>query len=312
MRLLLALKFALGCLFIATMSCSAQESHTQENNKLPASMAPARTPAEARKIQVPPLIERYIMDELKALRQELANTRVEMIREITDRELAVAQGVSNVANNTVTFFFYLFAAIGAAFAIWGWRSLQDLKSSVQEATEQEIVRLSREYEQRLTALEQELHSKGKVILDNQREIERTQSMHALWLQANQTPDPRLKIEIYDKILELSPGDQETMAYKADAALQLGDRDWALSLCNRILAENPESSAALYQRACAYAGLGQHDAAIVDLKLALEISPTLRERLPEEEEFAELAGASEFESLLGNTEQQDKLSVETKS
>ncbi len=287
-------------------TCLAQESNPQapEKSQLKISLPGDKPEIEIRKLQVEPLIERFIMDELKALRQDLANTRVEMIREITDRELSVAQGVSNVANNTVMFFFYVFAALSAVFAVWGWRSMQDLKNSVREASELEISRLSREYEKRLTSLEKELHSKGEIILENQREIERTQNIHALWLQANQTPDPRAKIEIYDKILELSPGDQETMAYKADAALLLGDRDWALSLCNRILTDNPESSAALYQRACAYAGLGNHDAAISDLKLALELSPTLKERLPEEEEFTILAGNSDFENLINHADQQD--------
>ncbi len=257
-----------------------------------------KQPVGEKSLQGKPLIERYILDELKSLRTELAETRVRTIKEITDRELAVAQAVSNVSNNTVTFFFYVFAALGAVFALWGWRSLQDLKNSVRGFSEAEIGRLSRKYEERLTSLEEELHAKGGIILENQRQIERTQKIHALWLQANQTSDPRAKIEIYDHLLELAPGDQEVMAYKADAALQLGDRDWALSLCNRIIADNPESSLALYQRACANAGIGNYEAAVADLKTALELSPTLRDRAREEGEFAAFAASAEFEALVG--------------
>jgi tetratricopeptide (TPR) repeat protein len=247
--------------------------------------------------QVSPLVERYMLDELKSLRTELSATRLEMLREITDRELKVAESVSNVSNNTVTFFFYVFAGLGAAFAIWGWRSIGDLKKTAKVAAETLIARLSDEYEVRLTQFEKDLQSKGEIILQNQREIERTQTVHALWLQANQVPNPRTKIEIYDRILELTPGDPETMAYKADAALLLGDRDWALSLCNRILEDNPDSSLALYQRACARAGLGETEAAIVDLAKAIELTPALQEQARVEEEFSPLGGLTDFEALI---------------
>jgi tetratricopeptide (TPR) repeat protein len=246
---------------------------------------------------VSPLIERYMLDELKALRNELADTRVQLVREVTDRQLRVAEAVSNLANNTVTFFFYVFAGLGTAFAFWGWTSIRDLKSTVKVAAEAEIVRLSNEYETRLTTLEIDLKSKGKTILENQREFELAQTVRALWLQSHQAPNPRTKIEFYDQILELAPGDPETMAYKADAALQLGERDWALSLCNRILEENPDSSLALYQRACAWAGLGESDAAIADLEKAIELAPSLREQTRSEEEFAPLVDHETFKNLI---------------
>jgi len=259
---------------------------------------------------VSPLIERYMLDELKALRTELSQTRIDIVREVTDRELKVAENVSNIANNTVTFFFYVFAGLGAAFVIWGWRSIRDIKQSALSGAESEITRLSREYEDRLTQLEQDLVSKGEIILQNQREIERTQTIHALWLQANQAPNPRSKIEIYDRLLEYNPGDIETMAYKADAALALGDRDWALSLCNRILEDNPDSGLALYQRACAKAGLGETDAAIIDLDRALQLTPALLEEAQKEEEFVSLAGLTDFDSLI-NQAGTDASGIQTK-
>ena len=246
---------------------------------------------------VSPLIERYMLDELKALRTELAETRINLVREVTDRELKVAENVSNLANNTVTFFFYMFAGLGAVFAIWGWRSVREIKQSALSGAESEIRRLSQEYEVRLTQLEQDLLSKGAIILQNQVEIEQTQTIHSLWLQSNQAPNPRSKIEIYDRILEYTPGDNEVLAHKADAALALGDRDWALSLCNLILEDNPDSGLALYQRACAKAGLGDADAAIIDLNKALGLTPALLEEAQKDEEFAPLVGLTDFDSLM---------------
>ena len=163
----------------------------------------------------------------------------------------------------------------------------------------ELQRLSEEFERRLTSLEDELRLKSKVINEHQHEIERTQEIHALWLQANQVTNPRSKIETYDKILELAPGDPEVMAYKADAALQLGDRDWALSLCNRLLAEEPGSANGHYQRACANAGLGFREAALADLQRAIELSESMRQPAWTEEEFEPLRDMPEFNEILGD-------------
>lgn len=48
-----------------------------------------------------PLMERYILDELKALRQDYQSLEKRMITEITDRELTVADKSLNYANVTV-------------------------------------------------------------------------------------------------------------------------------------------------------------------------------------------------------------------
>ncbi len=256
---------------------------------------PIETEAPQRS-DMPPLMERYLLDELKALRTELQDMRGQMIREITDRELAVAEKVINFSNTTVTFFFYVFAIIGAGLTLFGWHSVRDLKSSVKTAADQEVQRLSYEFETRLTALETELVSKSQVILENQTEIEKTQTIHALWMQANQTPNPRTKIEIYDRILEINPQDYETMAYKADAALDLEERDWALSLCNRILETHPDSSTALYQRACAYAGQGNLETAMGDLIRAVELTDSLREQAAVDEMLEPLRNNEDFQAL----------------
>ncbi|MEM9029582.1 MAG: hypothetical protein AAGC70_14555 [Pseudomonadota bacterium] len=286
---------AVSVLVVATPRSLAQTPVTTENQS---EVSPPATGIKA------PLVERYILDELRALRTELGETRAQMIREITDRELRVADNVSSVANNTVTFFFYVFVGLSALFGVWGWRSMRDLKDAVTTSAETEILRLSAEFETRLARLESELHSKGEIILENQREIERTQTVHALWLQANQAQDPRIKVEFYDKILELAPGDLETMAYKADAALELGDRDWALSLCNRILEQDPNSAHALYQRACARAGLGELDGAMADLSSAIELLPAMRDHAAQEDEFTPLAERDDFAAIIPQSRTQD--------
>ncbi|MCC9624713.1 tetratricopeptide repeat protein [Thalassospira sp. MA62] len=262
-----------------------------------------RTLDAAERSNMPPLMERYVLDELKSLRTDMQGMRAELLREVINRQIEAIDKAISYSSNTVTYFFYFVAAVGALLTMLGWQSLRELKSSVRNLADTELRRLSGEFESRLTTLEEELRSKSKLINEHQHEIERTQTIHALWLQANQVANPRSKIEIYDRILELAPGDPEVMAYKADAALQLGDRDWALSLCNRLLAEEPESANGYYQRACAHAGLGFKDAAIADLARAIELSASMRQPAWTEEEFDSLRDIPEFEALLGDPNDQ---------
>lgn len=244
------------------------------------------------------LIERYILDELKAIRIAHERLRVEALREISNRELNLAEEAMSYSTNTVTFFFYVFAIVGGALTLIGWRSFNDLKNHVRRLADREVARLSEEYEQRLTALEIELNEKSKIISKNQEDIEITQQIHALWLQANQAPDPRTKIAFYDQILEITPNDYETIAYKADAALQLRDLEWALSLCNRILEENPDNALAYYFRACAYSGLENYDIALEDLRNAITLSSGLIKQAESEEDFQNMFEMPEFQELIG--------------
>lgn len=257
-----------------------------------------RTLSAEERTNMPPLMERYVLDELKSLRTEMQGMRAELLREVVNRQLEAIDKAISYSSNTVTYFFYFVAAVGALLTMLGWQSLRELKSSVRNLANTELQRLSQEFEGRLTSLENELLLKSKLINEHQHEIERTQTIHALWLQANQLSNPRSKIETYDKILELAPGDPEVMAYKADAALQLGDRDWALSLCNRLLAEAPENANGYYQRACANAGLGFKEAALADLQRAVDLSESMRQPAWNEEEFEPLRDLPEFTDILG--------------
>ncbi len=292
-------------LYVFPLAASAAE-HLKPHleNSVQPHMSSEVVPSRGGTAQFSPLIERYILDELRSIRIDQERLRVEALRDITDRELNLAEEAMSYSTNTVTFFFYVFAIVGGALTLIGWRSFNDLKNHVRRLADREVARLSEEYEQRLTSLETELSVKGKIIRENQEQIEKTQLVHALWLRANQAPDPRTKIAFYDQILEITPNDYETIAYKADAALQLRDLEWALSLCNRILEENPENALAYYFRACAYAGLENYDIALADLREAIALSSGLIKQAESEEDFQNMFGLAEFQELIGGSIQKD--------
>lgn len=274
--------------------------------------AVAETPREESQSEIErgPVIsqfrENWILGELRSIRQDTMEYRNEMLRIVTDRELEVADKAMAYATNTVTYFFYLIAGAASILALLGWSTIRDLKDNIRVYAEKEMSRLTREYEDRLADLERELRRKSLTIAENQEEIERTNEIHSLWLKSTKEPTAQARIEIYDRILEMRPDDPEALAWKADAALELGEQRWALSLCDRVLEVDEENSHALYQRACAWSGLGELDNALADLEQAVAASETLRNHARAEEMFSPLHDLPRFQVLVA----EDSHDIET--
>ncbi len=252
--------------------------------------------------------ENWILGELRSIRQDMMEYRNDMNRIVTDRELEVADKAMGYATNTVTYFFYLIAGAASILALVGWSTIRDLKDNIRVYAEKEMSRLTVEYESRLADLEQELRQKSRTIAENQEEIERTNEIHSLWLKATKEGSYKEKIELYDRILELRPDDPEALAWKADAALELGEQRWALSLCDRVLEVDEDNAHALYQRACAWAGLGETDNALNDLQQAVSISDALRRHARAEEMFVPLRELERFQELVGRPEDDPEIAL----
>ncbi len=248
-----------------------------------------------------PFIERYIIDEIKILRSELEQQKVEMIREITDRELKVANSSISYATDTVTYFFYLIAAASSILLIVGWNSIREIRDRVQSIADEKVGRLVEEYEERLERVEKELLRKSRIIQENQHELEVTNEVQTLWVKATQETSWEQKIRLYDRILELRPDNAEALTYKADAALELNQHQWAISLCNRALTVEPDSGHAYFQLACAYADLGASRIALDYLKQAVCISDEYREQARQEQRLLSLSQEPDFMSVLTRPE-----------
>lgn len=249
-----------------------------------------------------PLVERYILDELKAIRHDQQDLERRLTIEITDRELDVADKSLNYANVTVTYFFYIIAGVASLIALVGWQSLKDMKQSTKEMADARLDKLAKEYETKFLALERDLKRKTRIISENNQEIEIINEVHNLWLRAQNAQTPEQKMEIYDDILKIRPGDLEALTYKADAAMEMGEYHWAMSLCNRVLEVDDNNAHALYQRACSYARLGAEEQAIYDLHRSIEVSASIRELAAEESDLVSLRGNLQFDALIeGSTD-----------
>lgn len=244
-----------------------------------------------------PLMERYILDELKALRTDQQDLEKRMIIQITDRELAVADKSLNYSNVTVTYFFYVIAAVASLVALIGWQSLKEMKQNTREMADKQLNKIAQDYEKKFVALERDLKRKTRIITENNREIEIINEVHNLWLRAQNVQTAEQKMDVYDEILKVRPGDLEALTYKADAAMEMREFHWALNLCNRVLEVDDQNAHALFQRACAYAQLGAEVQAIDDLQRSINASSSMRELVVEETDFDPLRGLERFEALL---------------
>lgn len=249
-----------------------------------------------------PLMERYILDELKSLRQEQQDLERKLTVQITDRELSVADKSLNYANVTVTYFFYIIAGVASLIAFVGWQSLNEFKHNTREMADKRLDTIAKEYEKKFSVLERDLKRKTRIISENNKEIEKINEIHNLWLRAQSMPTPEQRIDVYDEILGIRPGDLEALTYKADAAMEINEYHWALSLCNRVLDLDNSNGPALYQRACAYSRLGVEEQAIEDLEHAIEASPSIRDLINTEPDLEGLHGNPRFDLLL-HTEHQ---------
>jgi len=243
------------------------------------------------------LIERYVLDELKLLRHDFQDLERRMTIEMTDRELDVADKSLGYASNTVTYFFYIIAGVASLIAMIGWQSLREIRENTKKTANQQIKQISEQYERQFEALEKDLRRKTRRIADNHTEIEKINDIHNFWLRAQKAQTPEQKIEAYNEILKIRPGDLEALASKADAAMEMREFHWALSICNRVLEVDDNNHDALYQRACAYACLGAEEQALYDLTRAIDSQVALRELAAEEADFENLKGNDKFELLI---------------
>lgn len=293
---------------ITPQTTADTSSNTASSNNKPEAIPQSKTETKETKAETlqryandsiydKPLMERYVLDELKLLRTEQQDLERRMMKEITDRELSVADKSMNYANVTVTYFFYLIAGAASLFALIGWQSLKELRDNTKKVADQQLQDIAQQYEKKFQLLEQDLKRKTRIIAQNNKEIETINEIHNLWLRSQNLQTPEQRIDVYDEILKIRPGDLEALTYKADAAMETREFNWALSLCNRVLELDPSNAHALYQRACAFACLGSEEQAINDLEMALQYTASLRELAAEERDFESLWGNERFESLV---------------
>lgn len=306
-----------ACVFgiLATTLCWAQDSDpaapVDAPNKQPELTAEQQAAGEVVEnlddALYSPFVERYVLDELRSLRQQIADVRADLIQQIVDREISVSDRAMNYASTTVTYFFYFIAAVSSVLVIVGWTSIREIKEKVHGLAIAEVTKLVEVYEKRLRSIEQQLTQETRQIEQNREEIEKTNELHALWLRVGMEHTPGAKIPIYDEILKRRPNDYEALTYKAAAVLELGQPQWAVSLCQQALDIDPEFSHAFYQMACAKATMGLLDEAMQSLGEAMDRMEILGEDVLTDPMLKPLQTYPQFKELIAQRVSKDESS-----
>lgn len=243
-----------------------------------------------------PFIERYILDEIKSLRQDQQILRAEMAEKVAEARLTASDRAIRYTADTTNNIFYIITAAASLLVVLGWKSIQDIKHSMESTTVKRIENLTLEYEERLDALEKTIKDRSNQIIDAQKEISDSNLIHSLWMRAGLEKSDKEKLNLYDQILELNSDHVEALTYKADLLLDMDEDSWALSLVNKAIEHDDEYALAYWQRACAEAKLDHIATAIDDIKIAITYSTALQDELMEERHFENLRDNPEFQEL----------------
>jgi len=252
---------------------------------------------ELKKLLDKPLIERYILDDLKDLRVENLKLRTELERRISRAEIEQTDRAARYMTDTIGNVFYLIAAATSILIFAGWNSLRDIRSKTESIVEERVNRITQKYNTQMQSLQEAMTLQSKKILDNQNKIYNTQYIHSLWMRSNLETNLQSRIDIYDEIIKVNSDDAEVYAYKADAVLDMDEYEWALNLSNKAIEIDPEYGYAYWQRSCANAALKNTNEAITDLATAIQKSPNLKDEIETEELFENLKENKEFQKFL---------------
>jgi tetratricopeptide (TPR) repeat protein len=244
-----------------------------------------------------PLIERYVLDEIKSLRQENQSLNAEVTKQIAEAKLESSDRAISYTTSTINNIFYIITAAASLLVLLGWRSLSDIKKSLKSDMGKNIQSLTADYENRLQEIEKKMLERSNIMMETQQDITNTNSIHSLWMRVGLEKSEEDKISIYDEILNINEDDIEAMTYKADALLEIGEVRWALNLSNTAIEYDPEYSPAYWQRACAFAKLDKQQEALKDIEKAIELSDTLKDELLSEKHFNNLHDNKSFKLLI---------------
>ncbi len=243
-----------------------------------------------------PFVENFILNELKALRQENKELKIELHQTLAKKEVEISNNVINYATSTINNMFYIIAAASTIFVIVGWNSIRDVNEKIKNIIEEKTSKTINQYEKRLATFETDLKNRSRQVKQNQMEIERTNNVHSLWVRVSQETTINGKLEILDEILSIRPDDSEALTYKAETILEIGEAHWALSLTNQAISIDKDYANAYYQRAKAYTVLNQDNNAIEDLEKALSLNESYTDEIKNDEVLSKFSYITETKEV----------------
>lgn len=244
-----------------------------------------------------PFVENYILHEIRVLRDENRDLKVNLHETLAQKTVEISNNAVNYASSTVNNMFYIIAAASSLLVIMGWNSIRDVNDKIKNLVDVKVSKVVDEYERRMIMLEEDLKKRSSQVIQNQKDIEETNIIHSLWMRVSQETTLNGKIDIYNEILEIRPDDVEAIIQKADAALDMGEANWALSLTNNAIDIEKEYADAFYQRAKVNSILGFLDSAVEDLEHSILLNEQYTQEIENEEKLENILQDERVQNLL---------------
>ena len=244
-----------------------------------------------------PLVERYVLDEIMKIRVELERAKADLQVKIAEKELQFADLALKYSMTTLSYFFYIIAWAWILFTLVGWKSVRDLKKKLKEIAENEIKKLTKEYADRLTKVENDLREKWESIYIHEKEIQKNEEVHLLLSQAESEIDHNKKLGLYKDIIALKPNWINAYIKKAEIDLEFENYEDVIEDTGFILSKEPSNSMAFYYKACANANLWEIKQSITSLKKAFKYSKWLVVFSTKDKKLKILHKLAEYKALI---------------
>ena len=175
-------------LFIVFIGALSSAVHAADKSTATLDEQQQRELAQLEAPMYKPLLERYILDELKSVRQDQQKLREDVTKQVTHAQLDTADRALTYTTDTINNVFFIITATASILVLVGWNSLRDVKNKVEDIVNTRVSVITDEYEDRLKILEEKLRVRSEEILSNQERISITNEVHSLWMRANLESD----------------------------------------------------------------------------------------------------------------------------
>jgi predicted PurR-regulated permease PerM len=103
-----------------------------------------------------PFVENYILNEIKQLREENRDLKVELHKTLAKKEIEMSSNVINYATSTINNMFYIIAAASSILVIIGWSSIKDINDKIKNMVDEKTSKTIQKYEEKMAGFEQDL------------------------------------------------------------------------------------------------------------------------------------------------------------
>lgn len=225
--------------------------------------------------------DRFILTELKELRIWLEWIKREIYSEIQANQLETVDKALSYSANTVNFFFVFITIIIMWFWIVWWRTIWDIKKSTKESMDRETSKIIKNFEKKIAELEKE------------------QIVNILWRQFNTVESDKEKMNILDKIYNISPASQYVSIERWNIYLSLWLYDKVLEITESIISweKTEHQPHALYNSACAHNWLKNMDKVVSEITYLLQLAPEYKDIILESEYLKSALTNAKIKKLL---------------